>query len=211
MLAYTQTAFMRTLSFLTLLFVSVLAPFLVVVRVEAQESPSVLPAEAITLTLFPIRGELAVQLAVPESTAAKAVVVLQKVGAAETLVAGEASVDASRTASCTLDISGFPADAYEARVTLLDEQGAPISLGNQGFEIPERPAWLGSREGLCEGLPPGWAPIQAEGNAVRPWGREYRFDGLPGPVAVTVSSSSSPDPMMTTSPVVSISNRSNSA
>jgi len=189
MLVNTQIAFMRIVSFSILVLVLVLAPFVVAVRVEAQESPPVLAAEAITLTLYPIRGELAVQVTAPESTAAKTEVVLQKAGASETLVAGEASLDASRTASCTLNISGLQAGAYEAKVTLLDAAGTPIFLGSQGFEIPERPAWLGSREGLCDGLPPGWAPIQAEGNAVRPWGREYRFDGLPGPVAVTAAGS----------------------
>ncbi len=183
---------MRTIFFATLVLLLVWFQVTVGVKAEAQETVLVLPAEAITITLFPIRGELVVQVTAPENTttqAAKASVSVQQAGSTERLIAVEAAVDAAGAASFSLDISELAAGSYEARVTLLDEAGVPIVEGLRNFDIPERPAWLGSKEGLCDGLPPGWEPIQAEGNVVRPWGREYRFDGLPGPVAVTAAGS----------------------
>ncbi len=47
-----------------------------------------------------------------------------------------------------------------------------------------KPAWIGSREGVCDGLPPQWEALDVHGNTVQPWGRQYLFDGLPGPTAV---------------------------
>lgn len=49
-----------------------------------------------------------------------------------------------------------------------------------------KPAWFGSKEGVCDGLPPQWEALKVNGNAVQPWGRQYLFDGLPGPSNVTV-------------------------
>jgi len=55
---------------------------------------------------------------------------------------------------------------------------------------PAPPNWMNSTAGVCDGLLPGWQPIQAESNAVRPWGRQYLFDGLPAPVEVMAAGAS---------------------
>jgi hypothetical protein len=49
----------------------------------------------------------------------------------------------------------------------------------------DNPEWLHSKEGLCGGLPPQWEPVTTDGNSIRPWGRQYLFDGLPAPASVT--------------------------
>ena len=49
---------MRTIFFATLVLLLVWFQVTVGVKAEAQETVLVLPAEAITITLFPIRGEL---------------------------------------------------------------------------------------------------------------------------------------------------------
>jgi hypothetical protein len=66
-----------------------------------------------------------------------------------------------------------------ATTAAIDEQGKP-----------PRPAWVGSKAGASEGLLPGWEPVGVEDNIVRPWGRGYRFEGLPAPVEVTSAGAS---------------------
>lgn len=43
------------------------------------------------------------------------------------------------------------------------------------LESPLHPPWLGTQEGITREVPAPWTPVEAEGDAVRCWGRSYRF------------------------------------
>lgn len=185
---------MRHRSVLSLLFLS-LAVVTIAGReaggqAEASQNLPLLPPDAMKATLYPIRGEVLVEVSLPETVdvnAARVEATLCQPGTGQILNTEETVLDAARAASCSLSISRFPEGKYDIAATVLDGQRNPVARGSQTVEIPAKPPWLGSREGVCEGLPPGWSPVQAEGDAVRPWGREYRFDGMPGPVEVTAA------------------------
>jgi len=146
-----------------------------------------LPAEVMQTTLYPVRGEVRVEVSLPDTVdnnAAKVEASLCESGTGLVLNKEQVTLETSRTAICCLSVSPFPEGRYDIIATVLDREGNAVAWVTQPVEIPGKPAWLGSREGLCEGLPPGWAPIAVQGNTVRPWGRRYLFDGLPAPVEV---------------------------
>ncbi len=78
---------------------------------------------------------------------------------------------------CAANQAGAAEDELLAAAT--DAQGTPSP-----------PVWLDSKAGVNEGLLPGWEPVGIEDTIVRPWGRRYRFDGLPAPVEVTSAEAS---------------------
>ncbi len=89
-----------------------------------------------------------------------------------------------RIVYCLVLVASMLCTVNQAIAALTDEVSA-ATVNEHG-----KPAWLGSKAGVNEGLLPGWEPVAVEGNVVRPWGREYRFEGLPAPTEVTSSGTS---------------------
>ena len=55
---------------------------------------------------------------------------------------------------------------------------------------PLRPEWLGTTEGLSDEVPAPWTPLEVEGDAVRPWGRTYRFSRSVLPTEIVAAEAS---------------------
>lgn len=85
---------------------------------------------------------------------------------------------------CLVVVGSILCAVKQTAATATDESPAAIQ------EEKGKPAWLGSKAGVNEGLLPGWEPVGVEGNVVRPWGRVYRFAGFPAPIEVTSSGAS---------------------
>lgn len=87
--------------------------------------------------------------------------------------------------TAALESGGY---AVEAVVT--DGGGREVAAASSAFTRPERPAWLGSQEGLSSEVLPPWTAVRAKGRAVQVWGRRYEFDGLPLPCAIRTAGAS---------------------
>ena len=79
-------------------------------------------------------------------------------------------------ATVSLPIRDLAPGNYAVSVVAEDDAQLVLARATLPFEMPVRPYWLGSAEGLSPDLPAGWLPVEAQGSVVRVWGREYRFD-----------------------------------
>ena len=61
------------------------------------------------------------------------------------------------------------------RAVARDRQTGQSYTVERALDNPLKPPWLGTKEGLTESVPAPWTPMKAEGEAVRCWGRVYRF------------------------------------
>lgn len=73
--------------------------------------------------------------------------------------------------------------ALSAVLALAD--GTVLRRGDMRYTVPTRPVWLGNHLGLSDQVLPPWTPLAVDGDAVRSWGRTYRFADSPLPAAVT--------------------------
>lgn len=152
--------------------------------------PQSFPPDALKILPFPVRGEITVQVTVPDTPNARAEtlsVALSKPPSDAILVERQTTLNGKRDAACDLNVSQVEPGTCEVVVSVLDDHANALLRGKRSVEIPPRPAWLGSKAGLCDGLLPGWQPLQAEDDLVLPWGRQYRFDGMPAPVEVVTA------------------------
>ena len=108
-------------------------------------------------------------------------VVCELVGAGgQVRTSAEAAADA-RELSVQMPIAGLGPGAYELRCRLSGGGGEDIASASREVVIPDASAWLGNSLGITDTVPEPFTPLEVEGRAVRPWGREYRFgpSGLP--------------------------------
>lgn len=85
-----------------------------------------------------------------------------------------------------LAVKDLPAGTYGLQADLL-QAGKSVYQSVTPLEKPARPAWLGSRAGLCDEVLPPWTPLQVSGSTVSPWGRSYGFAALPFPSSVVTA------------------------
>ena len=71
--------------------------------------------------------------------------------------------------------------AYSLEARAVGPNGEVLYVTDAPLEVPARPAWLGSQEGLSDRVLAPWTPLQVKGQAVLPWGRRYQFGALPFP------------------------------
>ena len=84
-------------------------------------------------------------------------------------------------ATLILPLTDLPVARYNLRVIALDTEGNEVVRSEAPLYVAGPPVWLGTREGLGEGVPAPWTPPQVEGRTVRVWGREYDFGDGPVP------------------------------
>lgn len=76
---------------------------------------------------------------------------------------------------------------YQLRVRLV-KAGESLAETVAPFATPAEPHWLGTKEGLTDGVlsgvPEPWTPVVLEGRRVSVWGRDYRFDSGPAPSSI---------------------------
>ena len=85
-----------------------------------------------------------------------------------------------------LEMAGLPAGDYDvwvlARVKETAEELPPVL---KRITKPEKPWWLGSKEGITDKVYPPFVPLKSKGSTVWPWGREYQFGAGLFPTKVT--------------------------
>jgi hypothetical protein len=112
----------------------------------------------------------------------------------------EAALADGRTARATFQKAEVPEGKITVSVTLL-EKGMPIRVASKVLDRPLSPPWLGDRTGITDEVPAPWTPLKVRGKqaragargsavSVRPWGRDYRFEGGLFPAQVTASGAS---------------------
>jgi hypothetical protein len=95
-----------------------------------------------------------------------------------------------KSAEVTLPMAGLASGQYAVRAVATDANGAEVGRASTPFELPAKPAWLGSKEGLTDKVLPPWTPVKVDGRTVSVWGRTYEFEGMPLPSAVTTAGAS---------------------
>lgn len=68
-------------------------------------------------------------------------------------------------------------DRYRAEVSLQDEAGRELARVESEPWVLEPTEWLHNTRGLSTAVQPPWTPVEADADAVRVWGREYRLAG----------------------------------
>jgi len=102
-------------------------------------------------------------------------------------VTREAALTDGRTVRATFQKAEVPEGKVSVSVTLL-EKGAPIRTISKVLDRPLSPPWLGDRTGITDEVPAPWTPLVVRGKqaragargsavSVRPWGRDYQFEG----------------------------------
>jgi hypothetical protein len=115
-------------------------------------------------------------------------------------VTREAALENGRTARATFQKAEVPEGKITVSVTLL-EKGMPIRVASKVLDRPLSPPWLGDRTGITDEVPAPWTPLKVRGKearagargsavSVRPWGRDYRFEGGLFPAQVTAKGAS---------------------
>ena len=87
----------------------------------------------------------------------------------------------------SLDIADLAPGDYLIDITFLSGQGQTLSHLTEPYRIyPDgKPPWEGNTIGLTNGVPAPWTPLKVDGDTVRCWGREYRFDESLFPSSIT--------------------------
>lgn len=100
-----------------------------------------------------------------------------------------ASISPPATGTSTavpLDLSLLPAGETELLVAAW-AGGRCLAELRQTLTVPQRPAWLGSTEGVSDELPQPWTPVAVEGTEVKCWGRSYDFGQSALPERITTA------------------------
>jgi hypothetical protein len=87
-------------------------------------------------------------------------------------------------AKMQIDVSKLKAGSYRLRFVVVDADGRSLHESQQALVIPQKPQWLGNREGISDEVLPPWTPLKVRGKAISPWGREYVWGILPFPERV---------------------------
>lgn len=89
------------------------------------------------------------------------------------------------TVEVEFDVGNLPSGEYQVRVAWSEDTAQEPTVA--GFELPEQPRWLGSREGYTNRVLAPWTPVKVKKQTVSVWGRTYEFDGMPLPSGVTTA------------------------
>ncbi|MEM2263484.1 MAG: DUF6067 family protein [Candidatus Bathyarchaeia archaeon] len=91
----------------------------------------------------------------------------------------------SRKAEVTFSLANLPSGDYEVRAHVKDKNGKQLAGESASFTLPEKPWWLGSKEGISEKVLPPWTPLAVKRGRslveISCWGRTYRFGNQPFP------------------------------
>jgi hypothetical protein len=83
---------------------------------------------------------------------------------------------ASGVAQVRLAGAKLPAGRLTLQATARNRETGQSFAIEKVLDSPLKPAWLGTKEGLTDQVPAPWTPLKVEGDAVKTWGRSYRFD-----------------------------------
>jgi len=91
----------------------------------------------------------------------------------------------SKKAEVTFSLANLPSGDYEVRASVKDKNGKQLAGESASLTLPEKPWWLGSKEGISEKVLPPWTPlvVKQERSSVKVscWGRTYEFGREPFP------------------------------
>jgi len=104
-----------------------------------------------------------------------------------TAASAEAALDAAARAEVWLNVAGAAPGGYRLTVQALSPDGQPVAEHSEDLTIPQKPQWLGNREGITQKVLAPWTPLKVKGNSVMPWGRVYTWAGLPFPQKVSTA------------------------
>jgi len=88
------------------------------------------------------------------------------------------------TASVRLERSKLPGGKLTLKATATNRETGRSFATEEVLDRPLTPVWLGTKEGLTDEVPAPWTPLMVEGEAVKAWGRTYRFDRTALPAEV---------------------------
>ncbi len=81
----------------------------------------------------------------------------------------------------------LPPGKYTAHVDVLDASGTKIGSSTKEFPVAPLPDWWRDRRGFAPEVPKPWTGVEWKNGRVEVWGRQYKFDGLPVPSAITAT------------------------
>ena len=89
----------------------------------------------------------------------------------------------------TFSASNLEAGDYEVRAIARNEKGNTVAdISTATLSWPERPKWLGSKEGITQRVLRPWTPVKIKTSgdtlAIGTWGRSYEFSNLPFPTRI---------------------------
>ncbi len=75
----------------------------------------------------------------------------------------------------TFEGDDLPGTELTVSVAVLDNAGNVVGQASRDLSDPLHPWWLDDQTGAEDVIPPPYQPLTVAGDAVRPWGRSYRF------------------------------------
>jgi len=72
-----------------------------------------------------------------------------------------------------IDIASLPAGSYTVAADATAPDGRVLARADTEVELFPQPTWWRSEAGVDHTVPAPWTPVEADGKAVRVWGREY--------------------------------------
>ena len=118
--------------------------------------------------------------------AAAAVVIARLLDqAGKVAVEGEPARFVGDAVATKLSLSDVATGPHTLSVAALNDADEEVARSDAPFYVVGPPAWLGTKEGLMEGVPAPWTPPELEGRQVRVWGRTYDFTRGPAPAQIT--------------------------
>ncbi|MCS7187422.1 MAG: DUF6067 family protein [Armatimonadota bacterium] len=91
----------------------------------------------------------------------------------------------SKKAEVTFSLANLPSGEYEVQALVKDKNGTQLASESTSFTLPEKPLWLGSKEGYSDKVLRPWTPLvvkqRCSSMQVSCWGRTYEFVSQPFP------------------------------
>ena len=83
-----------------------------------------------------------------------------------------------KTGEIRIEIPGgqIPAGRLVVKASAARRGTGPVFTAEKTVDNPLRPPWLGTREGVTHKVPAPWTSLTVKRDAVRCWGRSYRFN-----------------------------------
>lgn len=78
--------------------------------------------------------------------------------------------------SLRLNGSDLPIGRLTVTATAIHRQTGQKVVAEEQLDCPLHPGWLDTQEGLSHAVPAPWTALGIDGDAVKPWGRTYRFE-----------------------------------
>jgi len=136
------------------------------------------PPLALTVQAFIRENYLNVKAALePSSFAPRHTTVRLRVDGPKDIVLDESLTPDPKTGIAQRRIDGarVPVGKLTVRATATRRPKGRAYTVEKTLDSPLRPPWLGTRVGISDEVMPPWTPLAVEGDAVKPWGRTYRF------------------------------------